>query len=98
MLFVYFPHLVSVLLYEKHMKHWKLLAVVAEGESLKISGADVWSIEWNALGSESLMVPHPSYPDQRHKLTTYYICNGESKIEFAAGELSNCVWCFYVPA
>ncbi len=79
------------------MKKWKLLKVIADGDPLEIEGTDIWSSSWKRLNEEPLIVPHPNYPDQRHKLIPRYIeCNGK-KIEFASGELSNCVWCFYVP-
>ncbi len=79
------------------MNSWKLLKVVSDGEPLKIGGINVWDGEWESLNQEEIKIPHPSYPSQTHTLWPYCIKHGNSKIKFAAGELSNCVWCFYVP-
>jgi len=80
------------------MKDWKLLKVVMDGEYLEIAGSNVWNCDWEASNIPPFEVPHPSYPSQRHKLSPYLIDAGGEKTLFAAGELSNCVWCFYVPA
>ena len=80
------------------MRDWKLLEVVHDGEPLELEGANVWDFGWSRLDDSALEVPHPSYPSQRHTLWPYSIEVGGNTIEFAAGELSNCVWCFYVPA
>ncbi|WP_430462163.1 hypothetical protein ACQUQU_05060 [Thalassolituus sp. LLYu03] len=80
------------------MENWQLLKVVADGEPLLINGINVWDYEWNDLGADTFEVPHPSYPKQRHKLWPYYVEAESKRIVFAAGELSNCVWCFYVTA
>lgn len=80
------------------MRDWKLLTVVIDGEYLEIEGVNVWGFEWKDLDEKVLEVPHPSYPNQKHCLSSYFMETGGRRIEFAAGELSNCVWCFYVPA
>jgi len=80
------------------MREWKLLTVITDGERLEINGVNVWDFTWNSLNEAPLEVPHPSYSNQRHKLSTCYIEDKGKRIIFAAGELSNCVWCFYVPA
>lgn len=80
------------------MDDWKLLKVVTDGEPLELEGENVWAFEWDDTELASFEVPHPSYSNQRHRLTPYSITVGEKTIAFAAGELSNCVWCFYVPA
>jgi len=77
---------------------WKLLSVVGDGAALDIEGVDVWWHEWRRLDIGTLTVPHPSYPDQRHTLRPYAIVPEADPILFCAGELSNCVWCFHVPA
>ena len=78
-------------------KNWELLSVVTDGEYLEIEGVDVWMEKWSQLDVGTLEVPHPSYPNQRHTLWINCIESNDRSILFAAGELSNCVWCFYVP-
>ena len=78
-------------------KNWQLLSTVVDGEILEIEGIDVWMEKWSQLDVGTLEVPHPSYPKQRHTLWVNYIESNGHSILFAAGELSNCVWCFYVP-
>jgi hypothetical protein len=41
---------------------------------------------------------HPTYPNQTHQYDIYEIGDAERPVRFAAGELSNGVWGFYVPA
>ena len=77
---------------------WKLHSVVTDGEPLAIEGIDVWLTKWNLLKTSPLEVPHPSYPKQRHELRAYYMEADHQLVLFAAGELSNGVWCFYVPS
>ncbi|MGS0535781.1 hypothetical protein [Pseudoalteromonas sp. SaAl2] len=48
------------------------------------------------MDEPSFEVPHPQYPDQRHKITPYFIKTKGETLTFAAGEVSNCVWCIYV--
>ena len=77
---------------------WTLLSVVTDGVTLEIGGVDVWWHEWRRLDIGTLTVPHPSYPRQRHTLRPYAITPDVDPILFCAGELSNGVWCFHVPA
>jgi len=79
------------------MQAWDYLTIKFDGEPLEIGGANVWDLKWQPTGEEPIVVPHPQYPNQRHKLRPYYIEVAGEKHSFAAGELSNCVWCFYVP-
>ena len=77
---------------------WKLLGVVTEGEPLSIEGCEVWLGKWNRLKLGTVEVPHPSYPSQRHELWPYFMDEDGKTVLFLAGELSNGVWSFYVPA
>ena len=77
---------------------WKLKSVVADGERLEIEGHNVWSHRWISMDEADFKVPHPSYSNQRHKLSPFYIEVEGNRVIFAAGELSNSVWCFYVPS
>lgn len=76
---------------------WTLCGVGVEEVPLEIEGTDVWSHEWYRLEFEPLVVAHPQYPQQRHKLWPYCIEPEQRCVLFAAGELSNGVWCFYAP-
>jgi hypothetical protein len=79
------------------MKDWKFHKVVYDGDRLKITNVNVWEHKWISSDSDTIEVPHPQYPSQRHTLWPYYIEIEGKRIHFAAGELSNCVWCFYLP-
>lgn len=83
---------------EMNPADWTLLSVVTEGETVEIEGVDLWWREWRRLDIGTLDVPHPSYPSQRHTLRPYGIETGAGTLLFCAGELSNGVWCFHVPA
>ena len=72
--------------------------MVADGDTLEIEGINVWACKWNSLPLEPIEIPHPSYPTQRHKFQIYTIGSNSKTAQFAAGELSNNAWCFYVPA
>ena len=78
-------------------KDWKFYSVVTGGEYLEIEGTDIWMCKWNQLNVGTLDVPHPSYPRQLHTLWINYVENSDRCILFGAGELSNDVWCFYLP-
>jgi len=53
---------------------------------------------WHRLGDDSIIVSHPGYPDERHPMRVYELREGDRVVRFAAGEYSNGVWGFYVPA
>ena len=76
---------------------WTLIGVTVENGAMSVEGVNPWEHEWAALGG-SLEVPHPSYPARRHQLSIYRVDGPVSAITFAAGELSNGVWCFYAPS
>jgi len=77
---------------------WTLLSVLTEGDLLEIEGADVWMQEWRRLDIGTIEVPHPSYRHQRHTLWPFAVEYQGQPVIFCAGELSNGVWCFHVPA
>jgi hypothetical protein len=78
------------------MQRWKTIGVVAEGDDIMVGGLNPWTLEWRSVEEEPLLLPHPSYPDQRHKMNIYEISSGGRRVRFAAGELSANVWGFYV--
>jgi hypothetical protein len=75
---------------------WHFVNIGFEGADVTIGGADPWDFEWRSTG-DSIEVPHPSYPSQRHVLHVWNIDTDHGSVRFAAGELSNGVWCFYEP-
>jgi hypothetical protein len=76
---------------------WKLVAIVAEGQPVSLQGQNPWSLKWLSAPEPPITVAHPSYPLQRHEMEIYDLESTRS-IRFAAGEFSNGVWGFYVPA
>jgi hypothetical protein len=79
------------------MTVWRDVHVGIEGDGLEIGGVKVWRHEWRSTGEPRLNLPHPSYRNQTHRYDIYEIGNAENSVRFAAGELSNGVWGFYVP-
>jgi len=79
------------------MKEWQFINIVSDGQAISIDGINPWKHEWISLNEETIDMPHPNYPNQRHKMCVYKIEAGSKSIVFAAGEYSNCVWGFYVP-
>lgn len=80
---------------------WMPAGIDFEGEAIDVSGLNPWAVgtkEWRGL-NEWIVVPHPAYPNQRHVADVYEITAPEGRIvTFAAAELSNGVWGFFVPA
>ncbi|MCL1036106.1 hypothetical protein L2750_02910 [Shewanella submarina] len=75
---------------------WHLLKVAAQGEPVVIGGRNVWTLAWQET-EQQISVEHPDYPGQIHSLDVYELQTEEQTLMFAAGELSNNVWCFYLP-
>jgi len=79
------------------MKAWRLEHIGLENDGLAIAGEDVWKQDWRNVKTETLQLPHPSYPNEIHCYWVYEIGDDARPVRFAAGELSNGVWGFYVP-
>lgn len=79
------------------MAAWRDVHVGLQGDGLKVGGLEVWKHEWRPAEVEALSLPHPSYPKQIHRYDVYDIGDAPRSVRFAAGELSNGVWGFYVP-
>ena len=47
-------------------------------------------------GDEAVMLPHPSYPHQHHRIDIYEAGASDQPVRFTAGELSNGVCGVYV--
>ena len=79
------------------MSGWRDVHVGMEGDGVRINGLAVWLQEWRRTGEDALELPHPSYRHQRHRFDVYEVGSISDPVRFAAGELSNGVWGFYVP-
>jgi hypothetical protein len=77
---------------------WKLVNIVMDGQPISIGGVNPWKHAWVQTSEEPVEVPHPTHPSEIHKMRQYKIVTPKKEIIFAAGEFSNCVWGFYVPA
>jgi hypothetical protein len=78
------------------MSAWKPIGVVAEGQPIEIDGINPWQHSWRSTEQPSVELPHPSCPNQRHRMNIYEVESAGHKVVFAAGELSANVWGFYV--
>jgi hypothetical protein len=76
---------------------WRHVATVAEGGAVELDAVNPWQSQWHALAEPPIVVAHPSWPSQRHRLSVYELRTPEQTLRFAAGELSAGVWGFYVP-
>jgi hypothetical protein len=79
---------------------WMPVGVVFDGQAIDLGGVDPWANgtkDWRPLGLR-IVVSHPAYPHQRHRADTYEISTPVGRVvTFAATELSNGVWGFFVP-
>jgi hypothetical protein len=80
------------------MHEWSAVGVVVEGNPITVGGLNPWDFEWRQVQHDAVELPHPAYPNQRHRMWVYEITDGARQVRFAAGELSANVWGFYVPA
>ncbi|HEX6579046.1 MAG TPA: hypothetical protein VF082_11830, partial [Jiangellaceae bacterium] len=55
-----------------------------------------WEHDWLSQG-EQIVVAHPAYPEQRHTVDVWAIRAPDRVVRFAAGEMSNNAWAFFVP-
>ncbi len=76
---------------------WTCVGIVFDGDAIELDGVNPWQHSWRDTG-EILWMRHPSYPTQLHDLSEYTLEADGRTIRFAAGELSNTVWGFYLPA
>ena len=76
---------------------WREVHIGAEADGLQIAGVDIWKTEWHSLGY-SVWLGHPQWPQQIHDYVVYEANDGSIIVRFAAAELSNGCWGFYIPA
>jgi hypothetical protein len=78
------------------MTEWKFVGIVVADSPISLNGLNPWDYKWIALDEPRVVVPHPSYPQQRHEFNVYQITDGKQTVRFAAGEYSNCVYGFFL--
>ncbi|MDD5270938.1 MAG: hypothetical protein PHE80_07115 [Candidatus Omnitrophica bacterium] len=74
---------------------WEFLGTSVDSTSFMINGIDVWKHKWKKASEPKAEVKDPLYK-QDFSFEVYEIEDGDKRIEFAAGEFSNCVWGFYI--
>ena len=76
---------------------WRFVSIGFEGDPTDIGGGlDPWTVDWGPT-TGWIVAAHPSYPWQRHSMAVYEPEARGRRCTFAAGELSNGVWGFFVP-
>ena len=75
---------------------WRFVAIGVQDFDVRIGGVDPWAVGWTSTGRR-VVVAHPQYPAQRPSFEEYEIEGSEPPVVFAAGEVSNGVWAFFVP-
>ena len=88
----------ALLLYPKGplTQGWRFVSIGFEGDEVLLDGLNPWQNEWYDLEEASIIVAHPSYPEQRHSMEISELRANGRTVKFAAGEFSNGVWGFYV--
>ena len=79
------------------MMNWSFAGASCEGDKLEISGIRVWEHKWVCRVGERADVKDPRY-GQSYSFHVYEIVASDRQIVFAAGEFSNSVYGFYIPA
>ena len=76
---------------------WREAHIGFCNSGLRLMGIEVWKNEWRALRWPPLRLPHPAHRQQIHRYDVYEIGPTARPVRFAAAELSNSVWGFYIP-
>ncbi|HEY4254326.1 MAG TPA: hypothetical protein VGM87_24175 [Roseomonas sp.] len=74
---------------------WHLAGIATPSDRILIGGLDPWQYPWRTLNLPPIIVAHPQYPVQRHRMTAYAMDLDRSSVLFAAGEFSKGVFGFY---
>ena len=75
---------------------WRFVSIGLEGDPVDVGGVNPWGKAWTDT-RERIVVAHPSYPNERHRMWTYEVAGPDGPVAFAAGEFSNGVWGIFVP-
>jgi hypothetical protein len=83
---------------ENFTEGWKPVHIGQEGEVLSIDGINPWlhTSNWHQIQDNYIIVSHPSYQQKYHRAWVYEVTVNRKTVRFAATELSNGVWGFYV--
>lgn len=76
---------------------WRAVHVGFENDGLMIGNLNIWNHQWRSLGQPVIWLPHPAHRTQMHDYEAFEAGDGADRTRFAAQELSNGVWGFYVP-
>ena len=76
---------------------WRAVGMCWEGEELDLVGLNPWEHEWEHSQPKRIVVAHPAHPAQRHGVDVWVIRAPDRVVRFAAGEMSNLAWAFFVP-
>ncbi|BCJ91424.1 hypothetical protein IZ6_21590 [Terrihabitans soli] len=79
------------------MSGWRYAHIGTEGQAFDLNGLNPWAYEWRSL-EENVTLPHPDYPSQFHAYRVWEINAANKVLRFAATDVSNCVWAFYLPS
>jgi hypothetical protein len=75
---------------------WRNVHLGQEGDALHIGGLAVWQNEWRWQDGKTIYLPHPLETAQTY---SYMICEAgprNNPVRFAAAEMPNRLWAFYV--
>jgi hypothetical protein len=76
------------------MTKWQFIGFIPDGSPLTIDGIDVWKSKWEHAKGEEAEVIDPEY-GEKFSLPIYRIVQDAKVVQFAACEVSNCMWGFY---
>ncbi len=75
---------------------WRPVGMCSEGDVFDLAGLNPWEHEWVSQ-SQRIVVTHPTYAGQRHNVDVWVIHALDRVVRFAAGEMSNQAWAFFLP-
>ena len=75
---------------------WRPVGMCWEGDEFDLEGINPWEHRWESQ-SERIVVAHPAYPAQRHDVDVWVIRAPDRIVRFAAGEMSNLAYGFFLP-
>ncbi|MGJ5640526.1 hypothetical protein [Formosa sp. S-31] len=73
---------------------WIHYATIGDSQYCGLDGINIWDYKWKS-DYESVLIKDPNYGEEK-SFTKFWIELENRKIEFVAGEFSNCIWGIYV--
>jgi hypothetical protein len=80
------------------MEDWTFCDIGFENQTKKVNGKNIWRQAWEPLKVKPFEALHPYHEGQTHLFTVYRFNFKGGNVVFAAAEVSNSIWCIYVPA